>query len=206
MEILATSITPVQMLWGKILGLAGLGLVQVAVWGAAGAMLLSRGSSIWSGLANVSIPTPLLVWGPFYLLLGYLLFGALLAGIGAAVTSMQEGQQISGIVSLIAAVPVLLSVSFFSNANGTVPTILSMLPFTSPIAMVMRIPLADVPVWQIGLSLLLLVAGTLLIVWIAAQVFRLGLLMYGKRLGLRTLSAALRQGLDTVAESQAEQA
>ena len=206
MEILMTSITPLQMLWGKILGLSALGLVQVAVWAVAGGLALSRGSSLWSSLENVSLPTSLLVWAPIYLLLGYLLYGALLASIGAAVTSMQEGQQISGIVSLVASIPVLFSVSFFNNANGPIPTVLSLVPFTAPIAIVMRLPFADVPLWQISLSLLLLVLTTLLIVWIAAQVFRIGLLMYGKRLGLRPLWTALRQGLDIVPEHGQERA
>lgn len=198
-EILMTSITPVQMLWGKILGLGGLGLLQIIVWAMAGALVLSQGSSLWSGLENLTIPTPFLLWGSVYVLFGYVLFGALLAGIGAAVTSMQEGQQIAGIFSVIAAAPLFLSVTFFNNANGTIPVALSLLPFTAPVAMVMRLPLADVPLWQIGLSLLLLALTTLLIVWTAAQVFRIGLLVYGKRLGLRTLWTALRQGLDIAA-------
>jgi ABC-2 type transport system permease protein len=99
---------------------------------------------------------------------------------------------------------VLFSISFFNNANGPIPTILSLVPFTAPIAIVMRLPFADVPLWQIVLSLFLLVLTTLLIVWIAAQVFRIGLLMYGKRLGLRPLWTALRQGLDIVPASGEE--
>jgi ABC-2 type transport system permease protein len=130
--------------------------------------------------------------------LGYLLYGALLAGIGAAVTSMQEGQQIAGIISLIAVVPLVLSFTFIDNANGLLPVTLSLIPFTAPIAMVMRLPFADVPLWQLGLSILLLGLATLLVVWIAAHVFRIGLLMYGKRLGFRPLWAALRQGQDSV--------
>jgi ABC-2 type transport system permease protein len=204
MEILITSLTPLQMLWGKILGLGTLGVLQIIVWATAGGLILSQGSSIWSSLENASIPTPLLVWGPVYLLLGYLLFGALLTGVGAAVTSMQEGQQISGILSLIAAIPMLLSMEFFSNANGTLPTVLSLVPFTAPVAMVMRVPLADVPLWQILLSVFLLALTTLLVVWIAAQIFRVGLLMYGKRLGLRSLWTTLRQGLDIAPEAKSD--
>lgn len=197
-EILMTSITPLQMLWGKLLGLGALGLLQVAVWSAAGGLVLSQGSSLWAALEDVSIPPPLLVWGPIYLLLGYLFYGALLAGIGASVTSMQEGQQIAGIFSFIAVVPMIGSIAFIENANGIFPTATSLIPFSAPVAMMMRLPFADVPLWQIGLSLLSLALTTLLIVWLAAQIFRVGLLMYGKRLGLRSLWAALRQGLDVV--------
>ena len=195
-EILMTSITPLQMLWGKILGLGALGLVQIAVWTSAGGLAVSQGASLWSGLEDISIPTSLVVAGPVYLVLGYLLFGALLAGIGASVTSMQEGQQVASIASLIAVIPMMLSITFFENANGPLPTAMSLIPFTATIAMVMRLPFADVPVWQIALSILLLTLTTLLTVWIAARVFRIGLLMYGKRLDSRSLWIALRQSLD----------
>jgi ABC-2 type transport system permease protein len=159
-------------------------------------LAISQGASVWSGLEDISIPTSLVVAGPVYLVLGYLLFGALLAGIGASVTSMQEGQQIASIASLIAVIPMMLSVTFFENANGPLPTAMSLIPFTATIAMVMRLPFADVPVWQIGLSILLLTLTTLLTVWIAARIFRIGLLMYGKRLDSRSLWIALHQSLD----------
>jgi ABC-2 type transport system permease protein len=199
-EILVTSITPVQMLWGKIIGLGALGLIQVTVWGIAGWLFLSRGSSVWSALENASVPAQLLILAPIYLLLGYLLFGSLLAGLGASVTSMQEGQQVSSIVSLIAASPLFFTIAFFKNANGLVPTVLSLFPLTAPIAMVLRLPFAEVPPWQIALSLALLVVTAILIVWIAAQIFRVGLLMYSRRLGFDSLWNALRFGLDFVPE------
>jgi len=192
-EILMTSITPLQMLWGKILGLGALSLLQVGVWAAAGGLVLAQGSNIWEGLEDVTVPTALLVISPVYLVLGYLLYGALLAGIGASVPSMQEGQQIAGIISLIAVIPLMLAFTIIENANGILPAIMSLFPFTAPLGMMLRVPFADVPIWQIGLSIALLVLTTLAVVWIAAQVFRIGLLMYGKRLGLRPLWAALRQ-------------
>lgn len=205
-EILVTSITPVQMLWGKILGLGALGLVQVTVWGIAGWLFLSQGSSVWSGLENADVPTQLLVLAPIYLLLGYLLYGSLLAGLGASVTSMQEGQQLSGIVSLIAASPLLLSMAFFNNANGALPTLLSLFPFTAPIAMVMRLPFAEVPPWQIAISLALLIVTAILVVWVAAHVFRVGLLMYSRRLGIDGLWNTLRLGRDFIPQSDEESA
>jgi ABC-2 type transport system permease protein len=205
-EILVTAVNPNQLLWGKILGLGALGLLQILVWSTAGALLLSQGSSIWSSLENVTIPAPLLIWGPPYLLLGYILYGSLLASIGAAVTSMQEAQQISSIVSLIAAAPMLLSMTFFNNANGPVPTTLSLVPFTSPIAMVLRLAFADVPLWQTLISIVLLIVSSILIVWIAAHIFRVGLLMYGRRMSLRTLWATLRTGLDIAPDESQEPA
>lgn len=206
MEILVTSVTPLQMLWGKILGLGALGLLQIAVWATAGGLLISQGSSLWSGLENISIPTPVLITAPVYLVLGYLLYGTLLASIGAAVTSTQEGQQLSGIISFIAVIPMIGMGAFLSNANGLLPTATSLFPFTAPVAMMLRLPFADVPLWQLGLSLALLALTVLLAVWIAAQVFRIGLLMYGKRLGLRSLFTALRQGLDIVPDNKEKEA
>ncbi len=192
-EILLTSASPMQILGGKILGLGALGLVQVIVWATAGALVLSQGSALWSGLDKIHIPTSMLTLGSLYLLLGYFLFGSLLAGIGAAVTSMQEGQQISSIISLIAVIPLILSITFISNPNGRWPVVMSLFPFTAPLGMILRLPLADVPSWQIGLSLSLLFLTTLAVVWVSAQVFRTGLLRYDRRLDLRSLWATLRR-------------
>ncbi len=197
-EILMTSVTPLEMLWGKIVGLGALGLVQVAFWLAAGGVVLTVGTQVWEVLEKVQISISMIILGPLYLVLGYLLFGSILSGIGASSTSMQEAQSISSLVSMLAVVPMFAFTSVLSNPNGSLPVILSLIPFTAPMTVMMRLPLADVPLWQIGLSLLLLVAAVGLVIWLAAQVFRVGLLMYGKRLGPRELITAIREGIDIV--------
>jgi ABC-2 type transport system permease protein len=110
---------------------------------------------------------------------------------------------------MITVLPFILSITFFTDANGTIPLILSLFPLTAPLAVIMRMPLATVPVWQIILSMVLLALSTVLVMWLAARVFRLGMLMYGKNLSLREIVRAMREGRQTmtsVAHAQEQEA
>ncbi|MBN2471415.1 MAG: ABC transporter permease [Anaerolineae bacterium] len=195
MEILITSVRPLEMLWGKVLGLGLLGLTQVLLWGAAGVLFLQAQPEI---AAAVQISPDFVAIGLVYFVLGYFLNAAIMAGIGAAVTAEQEGRQFAGLLTLPAVLPFILMITFIQDANGAVPVLLSLFPLTAPVSMLMRIPMTAVPAWQIVLSLALLVAAVLGVIWLAAQVFRIGLLMYGKRLSLRAIFAAVRQGRKTM--------
>lgn len=197
MEILATSSTPLQLLWGKVLGLGALGLTQVVLWGVALLVILNTQSGT-SILAGMSFTTDYIVVSLIYFVLGYFLYGAVMVGIGAAVTAEQEGRQLSTIFSMITVLPFLLSFAFFTDANGTIPVILSLFPLTAPLAVIMRMPLVAVPIWEIILSMVLLALSTGLIMWLAARVFRLGMLMYGKNLNLREIVRAIREGRQTM--------
>lgn len=197
MEILITSVKPLEMLWGKVLGLGALGLTQVALWGVAGVLFLQTQGD--TGIAQyVHIEPSFVVISVFYLLLGYFLSASIMAGIGASVTAEQEGRQFAALVTLPSVLPFMLLVTFIQNPDGTVPVLLSLFPLTAPISMIMRMPMTTVPVWQLILSLLLMVIAVVFVVWMAAQVFRIGLLMYGKRLSLREIVAAVRQGRKTM--------
>ncbi len=197
MEVLVTSCTPLEMLWGKVLGLGALGLTQVVVWAIAGVILvnLQPDSDILSGL---SVSLDFAVIGGLYMVLGYFLFGAIMAGIGASVTAEQEGRQFAGLFTIVAVLPFMLLVTFMQDPNGTLPTVFSLVPVTAPMSMLMRMPMTSVPAWQVVLSLVLLLASVLLTVWLASRIFRIGLLMYGKRLTLRDLLTAVRQGRRTM--------
>jgi len=208
MEILATSSTPLQLLWGKVLGLGALGLTQVVLWGVALFVILNTqgGTGI---LAGMSFTADYIVVSLIYFVLGYFLYGAVMVGIGAAVTAEQEGRQFSTVFAMITVLPFMLSITFFTDANGTIPLILSLFPLTAPLAVIMRMPLATVPVWQIILSMVLLALSTVLVMWLAARVFRLGMLMYGKNLSLREIVRAMREGRQTmtsVAHAQEQEA
>jgi ABC-2 type transport system permease protein len=197
MEILLTSCTPLEMLWGKLLGLGALGLTQVALWAAAGYGLVRLQAD--SAFAQaVHIPADYVAISLAYLILGYFLSAAIMAGIGAAVTAEQEGRSVAGLLTLPAVLPFLLLMTFIENPNGTVPVILSLFPLTAPVSMLMRMPMTAVPAWQLGLSLALMAASVLVMVWLAASIFRIGLLMYGKRLSPRAILTAIRQGRRTM--------
>lgn len=194
MEILVTSSTPEQMIAGKVLGLGALGLTQILFYGVTAAVivLVSDENSVIAQVLRM--PPLLLALVLLYFVLGYLFFGAIMAGVGAAVTAEQEGRQVASIFSLIVVLPMIFSITFFQDPNGAVPVLLSLIPFTTPVAMLFRLPLASIPAWQFIVSLGLLAASTALAVWASARVFRLGMLMYGKRLRLGDLISVLRPG------------
>ncbi len=204
MEVLVTSTTPLEILWGKVLGMGGLGLTQVVIWGAAGALLLTFGEQS-EFLSGITFPPDLIVLGAIYFILGYFLFGAIMAGIGAAVTAEQEGRQFAGILTLIAVLPMMLAFNLLQEPNGALSMIMSFVPLTAPMTMIIRLSLTVVPAWEVIVSIGLMVLGVLGAVWLSARVFRLGMLMYGKRLSVREIVAALRQGqrvMTTVAQAK----
>ncbi len=196
MELLATSSRPSEMLWGKIIGLGGLGLTQILIWGVMGLgyAALQGTANIGSTLANLQITPGSLLMLVAYFLLGYLLYGAIMAGIGSTVNAEQESRQIASIISMLAILPFFFIISFLSDPNGPLATGLSLFPVTAPVAMTMRAAFTVVSPWQIGLSLCLMLISVIVVVWIAARVFRLGMLSYGKRLGIRDILRAFREG------------
>ncbi len=190
-EIVLSSISPMEWFLGKVIGLGAVGLTQVVVW-MLSALALSGGSILF--LALVIPPLPMRVWilTPIYYILGYLLFSTLYAGLGALGTSMRESQQVAGLVSIIAAVPFMVSGILFTNPNSPIIRAVSFFPLTAATMMLMRLPLADVPVMDIVISLVILVLSIPASLWVGAKLFRFGILIYGKRPGLKEIWAGLR--------------
>ncbi len=185
-EILVTSLTPTQLLLGKVLGLGALGLTQIVVWLGAGMLLMRFGQAL-PFLAGVVLPLDMLVLFILYFLLSYFLLATLMAGIGAIAGSEQESRQYAGIFGIVFAIPFFFVVQFIEDPNGNVPLILSMIPVTSPMSMLLRVGFGAVPFWQILLSLGILLVTALLISVASARIFRWSLLLYGKRFSLREL-------------------
>lgn len=192
-EILLSSISPTQLLAGKILGLGALGLIQVLIWISAGAALLSAAVAIFAlaGVIKLSLVTVGL--GVVYFVLGYLLFATLMAVAGSMGTTQRESQQIAGVFSMAAAVPMMTMGIIFANPGSPIAVALSYFPLTSPVMMLLRLGVSQVPAGQIVLSLALLVASIAVSLWAGAKIFRTGLLMYGKRPGLKDLARAFKQ-------------
>jgi ABC-2 type transport system permease protein len=192
-EILLSSINPTQLLGGKILGLGALGLIQVLVWVAAGAALLAGATAMFALTGLISISPGTVLLGMVYFVLGYVLFATLMAVAGSMGTTMRESQQIAGIFTLSAAIPWMMIGVVFANPNSPIAVVLSYFPLTAPVMMLIRLGFGQVPAGQIVISLVLLVAGIVLSLWAGARVFRVGLLMYGKRPSLKELAQAFKQ-------------
>ncbi|MCS6835664.1 MAG: ABC transporter permease [Anaerolineae bacterium] len=193
MEILVTTVKPLDLLAGKVLGLGAIGLVQVVVWLAIGLVALRLGGDL-PFLEAVALPLDLLLVVLAYFVLTYFLLGSLLAGFGAIVDSEQESRSYAGIVTLPLVLPLFFIFNFFSDANGPLPTLLSLIPVTSGMAMIFRMSFVAVPLWQVLLSLGLLLLTTLLVLVIAARLFRWGILLYGKSPTPREIWRVIRSG------------
>ena len=208
-EVIVSSVKPFQLMLGKVIGTAGAGIFQFIIWGIVGLLLyllvlpvlgINTGSHIngeqlqmvqeVAGNSKIELLIQeitelpiltILISFLFYFLGGFLLYSSLYAAIGAAVDNETDTQQFM----LPVIMPLMLGIYIgfavvINDPNGTLATTFSMIPFTSPIVMMMRIPLG-VPLWQIIVSLILLILTFIGMIWFAAKIYRVGILMYGKK-------------------------
>ena len=197
MEVLASSLTPFQMLLGKVFGVGLAGLAQMAIWGGSMALVSSQRERL-AGLFGVSaeairsLPVPsmgpgLLTVFLIYFALGFLLYGALYAAIGAMCNTVQETQQYAVLVTMFIIVGFLSVFSLIKDPTGGLGVTMSYIPFFAPFVMPVRWSLATVPPAQLALSLGLMVLGLFACVWLAARIYRTGILMFGKKPSWREL-------------------
>ncbi len=193
-EIIVSSIRPAELMAGKVMGLGALGLTQVLIW-IASAVGFSGGAVAFLAVAGaVSIPTRVLILGAVYYLLGFTLYATLMAGIGALGTTMQESQQLAGVFSFFAAIPYMISGFLFANPNVIFARVLSFFPLTAPTMMMLRLPLAQVPWVDVAGSIAVLLISIPAALWAGTKLFRMGLLIYGKKPTLKEIWLILRQG------------
>ncbi len=170
-EVLLTSLRPAALMAGKLIGLAVVALLQMAVWAAA-SMVLFRGSWAAVGQAARVVSPAFLAWAAAYLLFGYIVYASALGALGALVPGMREGSQLTIVILLPLLVPLVASATFVAAPHGPLVTALSLFPLTSPTSMATRMAAAAVPTWQAALGLVLLAATAYLFVLVAARFFR----------------------------------
>jgi ABC-2 type transport system permease protein len=191
MEILMISVTPHQLLLGKIAGLGIVGLLQVSVWGLSAFTLLRLSGQTFNLQAANQLDPSILAWGVVFFVFGYLVYASLMAGIGALVPNLREASQATTLVIMPLLIPLFLISALIQSPNGTVTTILSIFPLTAPTTMMLRLAATDVPLWQILLSLLLLAITTLLIIRAVAGMFRAQTLLSGQTFNIKRFLFAL---------------
>ncbi len=223
MEVIISSVRPFQMMLGKIIGIAAVGLFQFILWiiltfgivtavsgfigkdqqkdlvknrmevGTGGnpevAASLEEeagGFDLMAELETVNLPFMIGMF-LFYFLAGYLLYASLFAAIGSAVDNEADSQQILFPVTIPIIIAIIVAQMVIQNPGSSIAFWFSMIPLTSPIVMLVRLPFG-VPAWEIALSMTLLVGGFFATAWMAARIYRVGVLMYGKKVTLRELS------------------
>jgi ABC-2 type transport system permease protein len=180
-ELLISSARSTNIFYGKILGIGLAGLTQVALWIVLGGVLVSRFSGMIDA-AILSFLTPeIALYFVVFFILGFFTYAIPYAFIGAAVNTDQEAQQFASVLSVIIIVPYLLGISAIQNPNSTLTTVASLFPLFTPILMFMRITTALPPLWQIYTSIGLCTLTIWGLAWLGAKIFRVGMLMYGKK-------------------------
>jgi len=187
MEVLLSSVTPSELLTGKVVGLGAVGLLQIVVW--LTVIFLGGGYAL-----PVKIDPMLLFIALVYFLLGFLFFASMMAGVGAVTGSLQESQQVAGIFTFVAAFPLIFMQVILTSPDSPLAVFLSLFPFTSPASMLARIGASEVPFYQILLSFFILFVSIHAVIVISSRLFRVYLLMYGKRPGVKEILKNIREG------------
>ena len=196
-DVMVTSSTPFQIMMGKILGIALVAVTQIAIWAllviaaskflvpvlfgdniaATNDMMLA---SIMGTLTDTGYLAMLFGCLLLFVVGGFLLYAALYAAAGSAVDSVQEGQQYNTIIMMPIILSIFVMMSVFNDPNSPLAFWASMIPFTSPIVMIARIPFG-IPIWEVVVSLIVLYITFIVVTWLAARIFRIGIFMHGKR-------------------------
>jgi ABC-2 type transport system permease protein len=191
-EILMTSVTPLQMLTGKMIALGLVGLLQTVVWAGTGLALLRVSGRAMNLPPSFQLPAGILLWGVIFFLLGYAVYASLMAGIGALVPNLREASQATIVVMLPVMIPLMMTGVLSETPNGPVSVGLSLFPLTAPVAMMARlVASSSVPVWQPVLAAVLLAITALVVVRSVAGMFRAQNLLSGRAFNLKVFFQAL---------------
>jgi ABC-2 type transport system permease protein len=220
-EVIASSVRPFQIMLGKVVGIGSVGLTQVVIWIIFASILFYfSGSIIQSTLSpnqiqnfmsmmgqgqQMQIPKDfnlaeiiniklagLIFYFIFFFLSGYFIYATLFAAVGSAVDQEQDAAQLQLPITLPIIIPILFIGNVISNPNGMLAIVLSLIPFFSPILMIVRIAAGEVPIWQIIASMVMVIGTFFGCLWIAAKIYRVGILMYGKKPSFRDVARWIR--------------
>jgi ABC-2 type transport system permease protein len=204
-EVLISSITPFQLLLGKVIGVAGAGLLQLGIWGGASfyvtSTLARRNTAGLEQVAvdgtrqSMSLPTvtvDLVIVVLVFFLLGFLLYSALYAAVGAMCSSQQETQQAAQPVTILLALGFIAMFTLINDPASSMARILSFIPFFSPLVIPVRYALSPLPITEVAGAIAATLLGVIVIVWFAGRIYRVGILSYGKKPSLKELVSWLR--------------
>ena len=210
-EVLTSSVKPFQLLMGKIIGIGGVGLTQFILWillttavhfiaiplfgahavantnlqGANNSIDPDSFQAVWQNLGSLPV-FEMMCLCPLYFLGGFLLYGSMFAAIGAAMGEDSDQQSLMIPVTAPIIISIIIAINVLNNPDSNLGFWGSIIPFTSPVVMCALIPFRPVW-WQIALSLTFLAAGFVLTTWLAARIYRVGILMYGKKVTLKEM-------------------
>jgi ABC-2 type transport system permease protein len=183
-EVIIASVRPTELMLGKIIGIGLVGLTQYLIWAlvAANLSLPAIATMVSSSEMGIPrIPMSMILYFILFFLFGYFLYASVYTAIGAPFNTDQEAQQLSMIPMMFIVSVWAFFPSLMNNPNGPVAVFASLFPFTAPLAMFLRVSMGQPPGWQVALSIAILIASTIGIAWLAGRIYRVGILMYGKK-------------------------
>lgn len=200
-EVVLSSLRPFQLMAGKILGIAAVGFTQYALWALFGLgatryskPMMSKFFPAAQAFEIPSIPAYIFFYFVIFFILGYFLYGTVYAAIGSMVNSEKEAQNLVMPVTMLLVIPLLLIMFVMRSPNSSLSIILSLIPFFAPVLMLLRICILLPPFMEIVGCIAILILTIFLMIWLSAKIYRVGILMYGKRPGFKEIVKWLKYG------------
>ncbi len=203
-EVLVSSLTPFQLLLGKVIGVGATGLLQLGIWSATGLYITrmlggrsaeaaaSGGDAAQAGMSMPNVTPDLIAVILVFFLLGYFLYSSIYAAIGSMCSTQQEAQQSATPVTMIVVIGMIFMFSLINEPSGALARILTFIPLFTPLVIPVRYAIAPLPMTEIMLGVGVMILGIIAVVWVGARIYRIGILSYGKKPSLRELSRWIR--------------
>ena len=195
-EVMTTSLTPGQLIGGKAAGLMAVALTQIGILAITIVIVLLIGAQFVDALQAIRIPWSMFITLALFFVPTFALIAGMMITIGGMVTETRQGQQIAGALNMLFMLPFFFIIVFFTAPNSPLATFLTIFPTTSFLTIALRWNMTTIPTWELIVGWVLVVASAIVMIWVAARVFRMGMLSYGQRLDVKSVVRALRTGAE----------
>ncbi|HHT43036.1 MAG TPA: ABC transporter permease [Firmicutes bacterium] len=198
MEVMVSTVKPLELMFGKIIGVGALGLVQFIIWIGTGLIMAAMGrTGFLGGMLGVeaslsTLPLESILWFGLFFLLGYFFYASIFAAAGALVSRVEEVSQVVSLLMMFIVAGFLAAYISFLNPNSSFAVAASLIPFTAPMVMFARIMLADPPIIEAAASVVIMLLSIVLGTWISSKIYSIGILLYGKRPSIRQVARLLK--------------
>jgi len=186
-EILLSSTNSFELMMGKIIGIGSAGITQMLIWSLLGIVGFIYVSYQFPQSEIIIFNSATIIFFIIFFILGFFLYATIFAAIGAITNTDYEAQQLAAPITWALVIPFIIAIMTTRNPNGIIPVIFSFIPFFTPTVMFMRVSIIQPPFYEVMFSIILMILTILLVVWLTAKIFRVGILMYGKRPSFKEL-------------------
>jgi ABC-2 type transport system permease protein len=187
MEIMVTSVSPLQLMTAKVIGNLSVGLTQLVVWILFAILGINIIFRIYPNLQTTQLDLQYLILTIVVFIPAFIMVAAMMAALGATTTETREAQQVAGLFTIPMVAPFWFLQVLMEHPDSPLSIFLSLFPFTAPVSLPIRAAFANIPIWQLAITILLLILFSIVSLWLAGKSFRLGMLRYGKKISLKEI-------------------